>query len=161
MQDLIERLQPHIDNPGLERANQEARRQKRLDESKEKDKREQEQIEETLKEIEKGVAAIKKVLQNSCIITIAKTMSDGKRKGLMSVNLEKEGEKIVITAFPGASGLSKKSGEKVEKVLKIAMNQKTDLGKELKSAFGELAYHSHIKTLYEILSTDNVKVTYK
>lgn len=161
MKDLIDLLQPHIDNPELERANQETRRQERLDEGREKDKREQEQIEEMLKKIEEGVVAIKKVLQNHCFVTIAKNMSDGARSGLMSVNLKKKGEEILATAFPGASGLSEKSGKNVEEVLNIAMNQKTDLGKELKVAFGGLAYSLYVKTLYEILSTDNVKVTYK
>ena len=161
MEDLLELLQPHIDNPELEKANQKVRRQERQDKSREKDKQEREQIEKMLKEIEEGVIAIKKALQNSCIVTIAKNMSDGTRSGLMSVNLEKEEGEIVATASPGASGLSSKSGEDVENVLEIAMNQKTDLGKELKKAFGGLAYHSHVKTLYNILSTDNVKVTYK
>jgi len=118
-------------------------------------------MEELLKEIEKDVAAIKKVLQNSCIVTITTKVKDGTRTGIMSVNLEKKGEEIVITAYPGANGLSLKSGESVERMLKVAMNQKTNIGKGLRDEFGEFGYPWHIKSLYGILAVVDVRVAYK
>ena len=159
--DLIGLLQSHIDNPDLERNNQEIARRKRQEEVRKKQKEERKKMEELLGEIEKDVAAIKKVLQNSCIITIVTKIKDGTRMGIMNVDLEKKGEEIVITAFPGANGLSLKSGESVERSLGVAMNQKTDLKEELKSAFGDFAYSWHIESLYGILSVDDVRIAYK
>lgn len=159
--DLKELLQPHIDDPGSERNIQEMEKQKGQEEARKKQEEERKKMEGLLKEIEKDVAVLKKVLQNSCIVTITTKIKDGTRMGLMSVDLEKKGEKIVITAHPGANGLSLKSGESVERLLRVAMNQKTNLGKELRDEFGEFAYPCHIRSLYEILSVDDVRVMYK
>lgn len=159
--DLIELLQPHIDDSDSERNIQEMEKRKRQDKAREEREEERKKMKGLLKEIEKDVAAVKKVLQNSCIVTITTKIKDGTRMGIMSVDLEKKGEEIVITAFPGANGLSLKSGESVERLLRVAMNQKTNLEKELRDAFGELAYPLYIESLYGILSVDDVRVTYK
>ena len=162
MTKLIELLQPHIDDPDLERNKQEMEKRKRQEKARKEQEEERKKMGEMLEEIEKNVVAIKEALRNSCIVTIVTRVKSGTRTGIMDVNLEKGGEETTVTAYPGANGLSSKVGESAERELGVAMNYEADLKKGLKEEFGEFAYPLHMESLYELLlSVDNIRVTYK
>ncbi len=110
-------------------------------------------------EIEKAAIAMKRVLQNSCFITIAKKMCglDG-GEGLVNAKLSvpRRGKGKILVELSGIT-LDSKDRNCLKEGLTTTMNQEGGL----EEAFKKISYDSYcIEILHNFLSTDNVKVTY-
>lgn len=160
LEDLIELLQPHLENPGLERERQKEAILAGQEDQERKKEEEQKRLQEMIKEIEEVAVAMKKILQNSpCTITIAKKMIDddggkGKVNARLSVRDKEKGE--IRVQFSGIT-LDPEDRNCLTTGLTTIMNQ----GEGFEDAFKKILYGPYcIKILYDFLSTDNVKVTY-
>ena len=156
-EDLIELLQPHLENPELEKKRQEEERLVEQDRRKKEEEEKQKRQKEMIKEIGEAAIVMKKILQNSCTITIAKKMMDDDGgKGMINAKLSVPhgGKGKTLIDF---SGISFKEKKCIVKGLDAAMNQEEGS----KKAFDNILHNSCIEVLHDFLSTDNVKVTYK
>ena len=156
--DLMELLQPHLEDPEGERRRQREEAQEELEELNKEEEKERIRTEEMIEEIEKAATAMKKVLQNSRFITIAKKMLDDYGgEGMVNAKLSvphKEKGKIRVEF----RGNTFKNRSCLVTGLVTAINQKGGL----RRAFEKISYDLYcIKILHDFLSTDNVKVTYE
>jgi hypothetical protein len=157
--DLIELLQPHLENPELEKKRQEEAIQAEQEERKREKEEEQKRLVEMIKEIEEAATVTKKILQNSCFITIAKKMMDnGGREGMVNVRLTRSKKEEILVKISGFSIEGKKC---IREGLKVVMNREMNhIGDELREINAWDSSASCIEILHNFLSTDNVKVTY-
>ena len=148
--DLMELLQPHLENPGLERRRQQEAIQAEREEQERKKEEEQKRLAEMIMEIKKVAITIRKILKNSCFITIAKKMLNNEgEEGMVNIKLTFSNRKVSVEN----SGFFSEDIRCLKKGLGIAMNQGTDIDKNIQG--------SCIEILHDFLSTDNVKVTYE
>ena len=156
--DLMELLQPHLEDPEGERRRQQEEAQEELEELKKEEEEERIRTEEMIEEIEKAATVMKKILQNSCSITIAKKMlDDDGGEGMVNAKLSvpRKGKGKIRVEF---RGITFKDRSCLVKGLTTAMNQEEGLRKAFKKISYDLCC---IKILHGFLSTDNVKVTYE
>ena len=154
----MELLRPHLENPELERKNQEEEDLERQEDQAKKKKEKQKRIENMTGEVEEAATVMKKVLQNSCSIIIAKKMlDDDGGEGMVNAKLSvpRGGEGKIRVEF---SGITFEDRSCLVTGLVTAINQKGGL----RGAFKKISYDSYcIGILHDFLSTDNVKVTYE
>ena len=158
IEDLMELLRPHLENPDAERKKQQEEFQAEQEKQEKEKEEKQKRLAEMVKKIKEAAVVMNKILQNHCTITIAKKMHDEKGKEEKVTAIIKLSEKSISMIVSGFSFEDEDRRKCLKTGLNIAMNQGMGI---IETGIVESLKDSYIEILYEFLSTDNVKVTYE